>query len=120
MGKKLAAAVVILVAAWLGLRHTYYTARAPLLVDVRQADPVAGQAQPYMAGMVAPSFMATQIEEMEEVPAEMEPPPPEARKTMREALRWLRQELVSGRMQIAGAVLNQRRLRIPERLYNVS
>jgi len=44
----------------------------------------------------------------------------EARKTMREALRWLRQELVSGRMQIAGAVLNQRRLRIPERLYDVS
>jgi succinoglycan biosynthesis transport protein ExoP len=45
--------------AWVLMRPTYYTARAPVLVDIRSADPLAGQSwQP----TVPPSYMATQID----------------------------------------------------------
>lgn len=44
--------------AWIVLRPTHFTARAPVLVDVR-TDPVGGSA---VQGMIAPSFMATQID----------------------------------------------------------
>ncbi|MES2784446.1 MAG: Wzz/FepE/Etk N-terminal domain-containing protein [Pseudomonadota bacterium] len=44
--------------AWIVLRPANYTARAPVLVDVR-LDPVAGN--PYQGGL-APSFMTTQID----------------------------------------------------------
>ncbi|MES2634781.1 MAG: Wzz/FepE/Etk N-terminal domain-containing protein [Pseudomonadota bacterium] len=44
--------------AWIFLRPASYTARAPVLVDVR-LDPVAGN--PYQGGL-APSFMSTQID----------------------------------------------------------
>jgi chain length determinant protein EpsF len=43
---------------WIVVRPTYYTARAPVLVDVR-TDPTGAAA---IQGMVAPSFMATQID----------------------------------------------------------
>jgi chain length determinant protein EpsF len=48
--------------AWTLLRPVHYTARAPMLVDVRTPDPVAGGSQGWQAGNVAPSFMATQID----------------------------------------------------------
>jgi polysaccharide biosynthesis transport protein len=44
--------------AWIVLRPTHYTARAPVLVDVR-TDPTGASA---LQGMIAPSFMATQID----------------------------------------------------------
>jgi chain length determinant protein EpsF len=44
---------------WVMLRPTMYTARTAVLVDVRTTDPVTGSA---MQGMIAPSFMATQID----------------------------------------------------------
>jgi polysaccharide biosynthesis transport protein len=47
-----------LAVAWIALRPTYYAARAPVLVDVR-TDPVGVSA---VQGMIAPSFMATQID----------------------------------------------------------
>jgi polysaccharide biosynthesis transport protein len=47
-----------LAVAWIALRPTYYAARAPVLVDVR-TDPVGVNA---LQGMIAPSFMATQID----------------------------------------------------------
>lgn len=50
-------ATLVLAAAWLVLKPASYTARAPVLVDVRN-DPVNPTAQ----GMVGPSFMATQID----------------------------------------------------------
>ena len=49
---------VLLAMAWVLLRPTHYTARAPVLVDVR-SDPT--NATP-LQGMVAPSFMTTQID----------------------------------------------------------
>jgi polysaccharide biosynthesis transport protein len=51
-------ATLALALAWIALRPTYYTARAPVLVDVR-TDPTGASA---IQGMVAPSFMATQID----------------------------------------------------------
>jgi polysaccharide biosynthesis transport protein len=51
-------ATVGLAVAWIALRPTYYTARAPVLVDVR-TDPTGAAA---VQGMIAPSFMATQID----------------------------------------------------------
>ncbi len=45
--------------AFVLLRPTHYTARAPVLVDVR-TDPVASAGG--VQGMIAPSFMATQID----------------------------------------------------------
>jgi chain length determinant protein EpsF len=51
-------AMLALAAAWLVLRPTHYIAKAPVLVDVR-TDPVAGTG---VQGMIAPSFMATQID----------------------------------------------------------
>jgi polysaccharide biosynthesis transport protein len=51
-------ATIALALAWLVLRPASYTARAPVLVDVR-TDPV--NATP-LQGVVAPSFMATQID----------------------------------------------------------
>lgn len=44
--------------AWTVLRPVQYVARAPVLVDVR-TDPVGGAA---IQGLIAPSFMATQID----------------------------------------------------------
>jgi uncharacterized protein involved in exopolysaccharide biosynthesis/Mrp family chromosome partitioning ATPase len=44
----------------------------------------------------------------------------EARKTLRETVRRLQQELLCGRMRILGAVLNQRRFKIPKRLYDAN
>jgi succinoglycan biosynthesis transport protein ExoP len=44
--------------AWVLVRTPQYTARSPVLVDVRM-DPVGGTA---LQGMVAPSYMATQID----------------------------------------------------------
>src|SRR4051812_40435131 len=49
---------VLLALAWVVLRPANYTARAPVLVDVR-SDPT--NATP-LQGMVAPSFMTTQID----------------------------------------------------------
>src|SRR3954470_14177096 len=49
---------VLLALAWVALRPANYTARAPVLVDVRM-DPV--NATP-LQGMVAPTFMTTQID----------------------------------------------------------
>jgi chain length determinant protein EpsF len=51
-------ATLVLALAWIVLRPTYYAARAPVLVDVR-TDPVGVNA---LQGMIAPSFMATQID----------------------------------------------------------
>jgi chain length determinant protein EpsF len=51
-------ATVALALAWIALRPANYMARAPVLVDVRM-DPV--NATP-LQGMVAPSFMTTQID----------------------------------------------------------
>ncbi len=58
----LALALVVTVAlalAWVLLRPTNYTARAPVLVDVRAQDPLA---QPTYVGVIPPSYMATQID----------------------------------------------------------
>ena len=57
------AALILLVTlalalAWVNLRPANYTARAPVLVDVRM-DPVGGTP---LQGMVAPSYMSTQID----------------------------------------------------------
>ena len=51
-------ATLALALAWVFVRPTHYTARAPVLVDVR-TDPVAGSG---VQGLIAPSFMATQID----------------------------------------------------------
>ncbi len=51
-------ATLALALAWIVVRPTHYTARAPVLVDVR-TDPVAGSS---VQGLIAPSFMATQID----------------------------------------------------------
>jgi chain length determinant protein EpsF len=51
-------ATLALALAWVVVRPTHYTARAPVLVDVR-TDPVAGSG---VQGLIAPSFMATQID----------------------------------------------------------
>jgi polysaccharide biosynthesis transport protein len=51
-------ATLALALAWIVLRPTHYTARAPVLVDVR-TDPVSASA---WQGMMMPSFMATQID----------------------------------------------------------
>ena len=47
-----------LAVGWILLRPAHYTARAPVLVDVR-TDPVGAAA---LQGMIAPSFVATQID----------------------------------------------------------
>lgn len=52
-------ATVALALAWVLLRPSNYSARAPVLVDIRANDPLAGQ-QYY--GTVPPSYMATQID----------------------------------------------------------
>jgi succinoglycan biosynthesis transport protein ExoP len=45
--------------AWVLLRPNYYTARAPILVDIRSQDPLA---QPNYQSIVPASYMATQID----------------------------------------------------------
>src|SRR6476620_2255882 len=45
--------------AWVLLRPNYYTARAPILVDIRSQDPLA---QPSYQNIVPASYMATQID----------------------------------------------------------
>lgn len=45
--------------AWVFLRPDYYTARAPILVDIRSQDPLA---QPNYQSIVPASYMATQID----------------------------------------------------------
>jgi succinoglycan biosynthesis transport protein ExoP len=52
-------ATLALALAWIVLRTTHYTARAPVLVDVVRTDPVGNAA---MQGQLAPSFVATQID----------------------------------------------------------
>lgn len=52
-------AIVLALAANMLLPHTY-TARTSVLVDVRSPDPVIGAAG--MQGLVAPSYMATQVD----------------------------------------------------------
>src|SRR3569623_1477923 len=61
--RRAAAGLILLVTlalalAWLLIRPPAYTAHAPVLVDVK-LDPVGGTA---LQGMVAPSYMATQID----------------------------------------------------------
>jgi polysaccharide biosynthesis transport protein len=51
-------ATLALAFTWIVMRPTQYTARAPVLVDVR-TDPTGASA---LQGMIAPSFMATQID----------------------------------------------------------
>jgi chain length determinant protein EpsF len=50
---------VALALAWVLLRPAYYTARAPILVDTRNPDPLA---QPNYQPIVPASYMATQID----------------------------------------------------------
>jgi chain length determinant protein EpsF len=50
---------VALALAWALLRPNYYTARAPILVDIRSQDPLA---QPNYQNIVPQSYMATQID----------------------------------------------------------
>lgn len=45
--------------AWVLLRPSYYTARAPILVDIRSQDPLA---QPNYQSIVPAAYMATQID----------------------------------------------------------
>ena len=49
---------IALAVGWVKLRPTHYTARAPILVDVR-TDPVGSTP---LQGMVAPGYMSTQID----------------------------------------------------------
>jgi polysaccharide biosynthesis transport protein len=49
---------IALAVGWVQLRPTHYTARAPILVDVR-TDPVGSTP---LQGMVAPGYMSTQID----------------------------------------------------------
>lgn len=48
--------------AWVLLRPANYKAVTPVLVDVQQQDPTRSASWQYMQGMVAPSFMQTQID----------------------------------------------------------
>jgi chain length determinant protein EpsF len=48
--------------AWVLLRPANYKAIAPVLVDVQQIDPTRGASYAYVQGLVAPSFMTTQID----------------------------------------------------------
>ena len=50
---------IALALAWVLLRPSYYTARAPILVDIRSQDPLA---QPSYQNIVPASYMATQID----------------------------------------------------------
>lgn len=50
---------IALALAWVLLRPSYYTARAPILVDIRSQDPLA---QPTYQNIVPASYMATQID----------------------------------------------------------
>src|SRR6476469_10743487 len=50
---------IALARAWVMLRPNYYTARAPILVDIRSQDPLA---QPNYQSIVPASYMATQID----------------------------------------------------------
>ena len=50
---------IALALAWVLLRPSYYTARAPILVDIRSQDPLA---QPSYQSIVPASYMATQID----------------------------------------------------------
>lgn len=47
---------------WVLLRPSNFKAVAPVLVDVQQQDPTRAASWQYMQGMVAPSFMQTQID----------------------------------------------------------
>ena len=49
---------IALAVGWVKLRPTHYTARAPILVDVR-TDPVGSTP---LQGMVSPGYMSTQID----------------------------------------------------------
>src|SRR6476661_5844393 len=50
---------IALALAWVLLRPSYYTARAPILVDIRSQDPLA---QPSYQNIVPAAYMATQID----------------------------------------------------------
>jgi len=50
---------IVLALAWTLLRPSYYTARAPVLVDIRSQDPLA---QPTYQSIVPAAYMATQID----------------------------------------------------------
>lgn len=50
---------IALALAWVLLRPSYYTARAPILVDIRSQDPLA---QPTYQSIVPAAYMATQID----------------------------------------------------------
>lgn len=51
--------VVVLAALFTAMQPKRYTATAAVMVDVKSPDPVAGQ---FMQGMVAPGYMATQVD----------------------------------------------------------
>jgi succinoglycan biosynthesis transport protein ExoP len=56
-------ATLVLALGWVLLRPASYKAIAPVLVDVQRPDPTNGPASyAYVQGLVAPSFMATQID----------------------------------------------------------
>lgn len=55
-------AVLVLTLGWMLLRPAHYKATAPVLVDVQQQDPTRAASWQYLQGMVAPSFMQTQID----------------------------------------------------------
>jgi polysaccharide biosynthesis transport protein len=54
--------VLMLALGWVLLRPANFKATAPVLVDVQQQDPTRAASWQYMQGMVAPSFMQTQID----------------------------------------------------------
>jgi chain length determinant protein EpsF len=53
---------LLLALGWVLLRPSNYKAVAPVLVDVQQQDPTRAASWQYLQGMVAPSFMQTQID----------------------------------------------------------
>src|SRR5262249_16440520 len=54
---------LVLALGWVLLRPASYKAIAPVLVDVQRPDPTTGAASyAYVQGLVAPSYMATQID----------------------------------------------------------
>jgi polysaccharide biosynthesis transport protein len=56
-------ATLVVALGWVLLRPANYKAVAPVLVDVQQTDPTRGvNSYAYYQGMVAPSFMQTQID----------------------------------------------------------
>jgi chain length determinant protein EpsF len=64
--RRLAGAILlgtlIVALGWILLRPANYKAVAPVLVDVQQQDPTRSASWQYLQGMVAPSFMQTQID----------------------------------------------------------